>query len=172
VAKFNIDLLGAPELSKAFADLPDSLERKILVKALRQVGQVLLLAAKARAPRDQGKLASTMKVKPMKRSRRRVGIMVQTGTRAELGIIAMTRISYTGSGATLRVKRGKETGYYPAHIEFGYKDETGQHHAPNPYMRTAMRSSQDGILAILRQEIDNGIEKEFTKVTKQLEALG
>lgn len=163
MARFDISVLGAPELTKAFAALPDNLERKVLTKALREAGKVLLVAVKARAPRDQGKLASTLKLKAMKRSRRRVGYAVQTGTRAELGIIAKTRISYEGSGANLRVKRGKETGYYPAHVEFGHKTEEGTHVPPNPYMRSSLRSGREGLLAIIRNEIDTGIEREMRK---------
>jgi HK97 gp10 family phage protein len=154
MARFTLDILGAPELSKAFEALPDNLERKVLTKALREAGKVLLVAVKARAPRDRGLLASTMKLKAMKRSRRRVGVMVQTGTRAELGLLATTRISSTGSGDTLRVRRGKETGYYPAHVELGTHKA-----APNPFMRTSLRSGREGLLAIIRTELDNGIER-------------
>ena len=158
MARFDISMLGDKALAETFAALPDAIERKVLTRALREAGKVLLQLTKARAPRDTGKLASTMKLKAMKRSRRRVGVMVQTGTRAELGIIAKTRISYVGSGATLRVKRVKETGYYPAHQEFGTKKAS-----PNPYTRTSLRSGREGLLAIIRTELDAGIEREMRK---------
>src|SRR5262245_58310623 len=133
--KFNIEMLGVPELSKALAQLPDNLERKVMVQATKKAAQFYKTLAEARAPRDEGKLASNFKVKAMKRSRRRVGYLIQTGTRAELGIDP------------------KDQGYYPAHVEFGHLDRAGQQQAPNPYMRNALRQGSEAIYAILRQEI-------------------
>lgn len=150
MAKFNIDMLGAPELSTALAALPDTLERKVMVQATKKAAQFFLTAAQGRAPvsadprdKHRGKLKSTMKLTAMKRSRRRVGYLVQTGTRAELGI---------PSGVNPRT--GKPYGYYPAHLEFGTQKQ-----APNPYMRSALQGAHEALLAILRQEIDNGIER-------------
>ena len=140
--RFDISMLGVPELSKALAALPDKLERKILTKALRQAGKFYLTLAKAKAPRDEGRLSSTMKLRALKRRKGRVGVMIQTGTRAQLGIDP------------------KYKGYYPAHTEFGHRDRAGVHHAANPYMRTSLKTGESAIFAILRQEIDNGIERE------------
>lgn len=141
--RFDISLLGAPALSQALAALPEKLERKVMTKALREVGKFYRTLAAARAPRDRGKLATTMRVRAMKRRRHRVGIMVQTGTRSQLGIDP------------------KQRGYYPAHTEFGHRDRAGVHHAANPFMRSSLRTGQTAIFAILRQEIDNGIEREM-----------
>jgi HK97 gp10 family phage protein len=138
--RFDISILGAPELAKALAALPANLERKVLTKALRQAGKFYQTLAQARAPRDRGKLATTMRVRAMKRRKGRVGVMIQTGTRAQLGIDP------------------KQRGYYPAHTEFGHRDRAGVHHAADPYMRSSLRTGQNAIFAILRQEIDNGIE--------------
>jgi HK97 gp10 family phage protein len=138
--RFDISLLGAPELSKALAALPDKLERKVLTKALRAAGKFYLTLAKASAPRDEGRLASTMKLRALKRRRGRVGVMVQTGTRSALGIDP------------------KQRGYYPAHLEFGHRDRAGVHHPPVPFMRRSLKTGESAIFAILRQEIDAGIE--------------
>lgn len=138
--RFDISILGAPELSKALADLPANLERKVLTKALRQAGKFYQTLAAARAPRDRGKLATTFKVRALKRRKGRVGVMIQTGTRAQLGIAPQNK------------------GYYPAHVEFGHRDVAGVHHAADPYMRSSLRTGQQAIFAILRQELDNGIE--------------
>lgn len=144
--RFDISILGAPELSKALAELPANLERKILTKALRQAGKFYQTLAQARAPRDRGKLATTMRVRALKRRKGRVGVLIATGTRAQLGIDP------------------KQRGYYPAHTEFGHRDRAGVHHAADPYMRSSLRTGQNAIFAILRQEIDNGIEAEMRKM--------
>lgn len=144
--RFDISILGAPELTKALAALPANLERKVLTKALRQAGKFYQTLAQARAPRDRGKLATTMRVRALKRRKGRVGVMIQTGTRAQLGIDP------------------KQRGYYPAHTEFGHRDRAGVHHAANPFMRSALRTGQNAIFAILRTEIDNGIEAEMRKM--------
>lgn len=138
--RFDISLLGVPELSRALAALPEKLERRVLTKALRQAGKFYQALAAARAPRDRGKLATSFKVRALKRRKGRVGVMIQTGTRAQLGIDP------------------KQRGFYPAHVEFGHRDRAGVHHGANPYMRSAIRTGQNAIFAILRQELDNGIE--------------
>lgn len=138
--RFDISILGAPELSRALAALPEKLERKILTKALRQAGKFYQTLAAARSPRDRGKLSSSYKVRALKRRKGRVGVLIQTGTRAQLGIDP------------------KQRGFYPAHVEFGHRDRAGVHHAANPFMRSSLRTGQNAIFAILRQEIDNGIE--------------
>lgn len=138
--RFDISILGAPELSRALAALPANLERKVLTKALRQAAKYYATLAAARAPRDRGRLATSFKVRSMKRRKGRVGMVIRTGSRAELGIDP------------------KQRGFYPAHIELGYRDVSGVHHAGDPYMRSALRTGQNAIFAILRQEIDTGIE--------------
>lgn len=138
--RFDISILGAPELSRALAALPETLERKVLTKALRQAGKFYMALAKARAPRDAGRLSGTMKLRAMKRRKGRIGVTIMTGTRAQLGIDP------------------KQKSYYPAHIELGYRDVSGTHHPANPYMRTSLKTGESAIFAILRQELDNGIE--------------
>lgn len=138
--RFDISILGSKELSAALAALPEKLERRVLTRALRQAGKYYQTLAAARSPRDRGKLASSYKVRALKRRKGRVGVMIQTGTRAQLGIDP------------------KQRGFYPAHLEFGHRDRAGIHHAANPFMRSSLRTGQNAIFALLRQEIDNGIE--------------
>lgn len=144
-ARFDISVLGAPELSKALAELPEKLERRVITKAVRETGKFFLTLAKAKAPRDQGKLASTMKLRAMKRKKGRVGVRIMTGTRVELGIDP------------------KDRGYYPAHVEFGHKDRSGNHVPAQPFFRGPLHSSREAMLAVMRVEIDNGIERELTR---------
>src|SRR5512139_447967 len=144
--RFDISMLGSKELSAALAQLPEKLERRVLSRALRQAGKFYQTLAAARAPRDRGKLATSFKVRALKRRKGRVGVMIQTGTRAQLGIDP------------------KQRGFYPAHLEFGHRDRAGVHHAANPFMRSSLRTGQNAIFAILRTELDNGIEAEMRKM--------
>lgn len=95
--------------------------------------------AKARIPRDEGRWASTLKVRALKRRKGRVGVVIRVGTRAELGIDPQQR------------------GFYPAHQEFGHRDRAGVHHPPMAPMRISLRTGESGILGIVRQEIEAGI---------------
>lgn len=137
--RFDISMLGVPELTRALAALPANLERKVLTKALRRAGKYYLTLAKARVPRDEGRWASTLKVRALKRRKGRVGVAIRVGTRTELGIDPTQR------------------GFYPAHQEFGHRDRAGVHHPPLSPMRISLRTGESAILGIVRQELEAGI---------------
>lgn len=137
--RFDIRLLGSEQLSRDLAALPEKLERKVLTKALRQAGKYYLTLAKARVPRDEGRWASTLRVRALKRRKGRVGVMIRVGTRAELGIDP------------------KQRGFYPAHQEFGHRDRAGVHHPPLAPMRISLKTGESAILGIVRQELEAGI---------------
>lgn len=165
-ARFDISMLGSQALSEALAALPEKLERRVVTRATRAAGKFFLTLAKGRAPKETGKLAQTLKLKSLKRRKGRVGVSIQTGTREELGLLAAAS---SRARATATQRRGLERGilrhyqaalrwYYPAHVELGTKDT-----APNPYLRGTLQTARGALLGILRQEIDNGIERELTK---------
>lgn len=145
-ARFNIELLGDKDLSAALAALPATLERKALVLVLKEAAQVVLQSARRRAPRGKtGRLARTLRVKALKRSRNRVGYGIYTGTRAELGLKAGAK------------------GYYPAQVHLGFihtAEFGGRHIAPRPFLRPALIENQEMLLnriaAHLRQLLEHG----------------
>jgi HK97 gp10 family phage protein len=139
-ARFDISMLGDKALSDSLAALPENLERKVLQRALRNTGKFYLTLAKARAPKETGKLSAGLKLKPLKRRKGRVGVSIQTPTRAELGIDPQRR------------------GFYPAHQELGTR-----HLPPDPYLRGTLQTARNALLGVLRAEVDNGIERELTK---------
>lgn len=104
---FVIDLLGVPDLERAFAVLPAKLQGKILRPALRAGAKVMRDAASRAAPRFTGNMARFLKVRAMKGRRGRVGFLVLTGTKQELQIPE-------------RTKGGHPRGYYPVAIEYGW----------------------------------------------------
>lgn len=144
--RFNIELLGDKELAKTFSELPDALERKVLNRALRQGANYLKAITEPRIPRDPNRkragthTADTLTVKALKRSRRRIGYRIQTGTREQLGIDP------------------KDKYYYPVATELGNRKTPPQ--AP---MRIALRSGKEAVLAVVRMEVDAGIERELAK---------
>src|SRR5262245_7594744 len=111
--RVTLDMLGDKALIATLQSLPDKMERRVLSRATRAASQFVLTLARARTPRDSGRLAATMKLRALRRKKGRTGFAVQTGTRAELGIPASA------------------TGYYPAHIELGSVDTPA-----NPYFRS------------------------------------
>lgn len=179
--RFDISMLGDKELSAALAALPDNLERKVLARAMRDGGKFLLTLTQAAAPvstdpKDphRGRLKATLKLRTLRRRKGRVGVSIQTGTREELGIVAQAA-ARAKSRATSR--RGLERGvlrhfqaglrgYYPAHVELGHKTELGTRTVPpNPYLRGPLHSAREAVLAVIKQSVDAGIERELVKAS-------
>lgn len=138
--RFDVSFLGSADLERKFALLPRDVERRLLSKSLRKAAKVYKDLAAARAPRDRGKLAKTMRIRVLKRRKGRVGVRIETAPRAQLGIDP------------------KQQGYYPAHLEFGYRDRAGVHHPGLAYMRTSLRTGKEQMLVVLREELTNWIE--------------
>ena len=72
-------LSGAKELDRKLQRLPAKAEKKVWRQGLRAGAKVVQSAVKARSPRRSGRMASSVKVRAMKRSRNRIGILVQSG---------------------------------------------------------------------------------------------
>ena len=140
MARFNIELLGDKELIATLQSLPENMERKILGQAIKEAAKVVLAAAKSRAPRGAtGNLARYLKIKALKRSRRRLGYGVFTGTREQMGLKAGAK------------------GYYPAHVHLGREirnAEFGTRHVPaKPFLRSALIENEPTALARLAEAI-------------------
>jgi hypothetical protein len=85
------------------------------------------------------RLRNNLNLKPMRRRKHRVGYIVVTGTRQQLGI------------------QGKY--YYPAHLELGHAGPHGspRRTRPHPYLRPAIKN--ETLLERLASEIRSGIER-------------
>lgn len=140
MARFDITMLNAPELVRALEALPDNLERKVLQRAMRDSASFLLPLARARAPKRTGATAHTLFVRAMPRRKGRVGYLLLTGTRADLGIPADAPY------------------YYPAAAEFGTRRQP-----PRPWLRPTLQGAREALLAVMRQSVDAGIEREMRK---------
>lgn len=147
MSRFDISLLGDTALSETLAGLSEQMERTVLAKAMRDGGKFLLTLTQAAAPVStdphdphRGRLKATLTLRTLRRRKGRVGVAIQTGTRAELGLSP------------------KDKRYYPAFRELGTRKLP-----PDPYLRGPLHSAREAVLAVLRQSINDGIERELRK---------
>lgn len=138
-----LELSGFEEVTKLFETLDTKIKKKALRPALRAGAKVIQKDAKARAHKRSGKNAKNIKVKSMKRSRKEFGVMVQTGTREELGIPA------------------DEKGYYPFSEEFGTRKNPA-----HPYMRPALSSKRQEATAAVGIHLQKNIKTIIMKAKK------
>lgn len=198
-AAFQIQITGRAQLEKAFNALPAAFQRKLLRPALREgakvlresvrhTAQALLSTSESPAPH----VADTLRVKAMKRDRSargRIGLIVITGRREELGIRPPSakeqvefdrrraeddrgRASAKAAGRRYRAPKRKRLGpgYYPAHLEYGYIH--GSTHVPGlHWMRRGLEAGRDAATAKVADELtkrlkgavglDNATDQEF-----------
>ena len=141
----DISAIGGPELRAAFARLERNTANKVARKGMRRVGQFLLAATRAITPKKSGRLARTMKLRALERSRKGFGVTVMTGTREQL-----------------KVKPGAG-GYYPMSQEAGWKEKDGTVHEARPYMRRAFDENKERMAGMLAEEIGREIEEEWNR---------
>lgn len=136
--RFTIDVQGQDQVKDALNTLLPRLN-DVIDAALRDVTAQVLQAAQANAPHGKtGLLASTLHQQPMKPQKGRLGYVVLTGTRAQLGL-----------------KPGAK-GYYPAHVHLGFLHvaEFGGRHIPaKPFLRRALLENQAQIVSRLAQAL-------------------
>mgnify|MGYP001009153993 CR=1 FL=1 len=70
---------GAKEIELALAELEKRIANKIIRRVMRESMKPIAVAARENAPVETGVLRSAIKVRAMKRSRGRIGIMVMIG---------------------------------------------------------------------------------------------
>jgi hypothetical protein len=178
VARFDISILGRKDLEEALRSFPERLERKVLAQALKKSAQAFATLVQHNVPvsddpqdRHPGWWKSTMGIRTQKRKRGRVGVNITPGTREELALYGARGFARIGQHVAAfrvydRAKRGKY--FYPAHAEFGHKIAGSAQRVPaKKYMGNVLRAGRAGLLAIIRQEIDRGLEQEYTKTLKR-----
>ena len=170
-----IEIEGFAALEKAFNELPLKLQVKFLRPALKKGAQVLAVHCRRTAPRsdEAPHVEMTLRVKPLRPRTGRVGFKVITGRPAELGIrewtsgeraqladhMAKAR-GYTKNGVVIRKGRGKlrvGPGYYPAHVEFGYR-RNGKHIPANPWMKRGMEEGKADAIEATAQELSRRLK--------------
>lgn len=146
----DIKFLGIPKLQKKLKRLELAMQRKIVRRATRLVAKRVQGESRNLVPVSDrhvnGKhLRDTLKVRAARRSRGRIGHVVRTGTREELGI----------------PKNAK--GYYPAALEYGYMDRGGKKVPARSYVRRPVEERRAQLMNMLAAEIGRQLEIEARK---------
>lgn len=150
-----VTIEGDRELEREFNELPEKLRRTVFRKAVRASARPVLEAARQNLHaldnpltdrRSTYALARTLRIRAIKRSRRKVGVHILTGTREELGIPP------------------KAKGYWPAALELGHFDHRSNTKvAPRSYLRKALLEKETFVKAIMEVEIRRLIPVEMAK---------
>lgn len=125
---------GGKELSDALQELPRKLENKVLRKALRQGGNILLKKARSLAPVKTGALKRGIKLRIDLRN----------------GPAAIITVKIPGKGKT---KGGGP--YYGSFIELGTKDMVA-----HPFLRPAFDATKEQALEKFINVLNDGIEEQ------------
>lgn len=100
-AQFKLE--GVEELIKKLRTLRGAQMRKVYRQAMRAAARPVLATAKQIVPIGTSRLQRSLKIRALKRSKKLLGVQITPGTREQLGI------------------PGSAKGFYPTHIELGYK---------------------------------------------------
>lgn len=177
MAAFELTLTGDKELSAAFRELPDKVQRKLVRNELKGVLKPVLAQAKAIARKKSGAMAATLKIKAMKPKKGRIGYYIRTGTRAELqarlnkkavrlaGKIlgggryagkTRRQLQVIGRGLRGLDRKGQKYYYYPAIIELGTKK--GNHPAYS-YLRTSFDAQKEQMVNTIIDGLNEAVEE-------------
>ena len=139
-------LQGDAELLRAFNALDDKIQKKVTRKGFRAGGRILLNASKAAAAPISSRLAKSLKLRALKRRGKRgkgklIGVVVITPKKEVLGIASDAK------------------GYWPAHVEMGFKHRGGQHIPARSFLRRPAIRNEARVFAATGQEIKRVIEE-------------
>lgn len=141
-AKSSFKLLGVDELVEKLKMLRGPAMKKVYRQAMREAARPVLSTAKQIVRIDSGRLQKSLKIRALRRSRKLIGVQITPGSRGELGI------------------PGKSKGFYPTHIELGFKRKGGKTKFPgNRYLRDALLLEKTDAMRIINARITAGINK-------------
>ena len=124
------------KLNRKLKQLESKIEKKLVRQALRAGAKVVAEEAKQLAPVDTGELKSKIKVWALKRSRKRIGVLVGTSAK-----------EYTGDQ------------FYAAFVEYGTKDQPAK-----PFLGPAAEAKGPEAAAVVEKTLAEGIEREIDKL--------
>jgi len=165
--KSGIRLAGDKLTIQALKSLPARVQNKVIRKALKAAAIPIESEAKARAPVDDGNLRDGIGIKPGKRRKGRVSMLVQSSRASgyenfyggfheygyhRMGVIYIPGVGFRTPkkiGGTKQVRGGETTTYVP----------------PRPYMRPAFESRRAEATAIAAKVIGAEVQREALKLT-------
>ena len=140
-AKSSFKLLGVDEFFRKLRKLQGPAMRKVYRQAMREAARPALSTAKQIVPIASAKLQRSLKIRALKRSKKLIGVQITPGTRGELGLT-------------------NEKGFYPSHIELGFKGKGGGSKFPgNRFLRDALLLERTDAMRIINARIRAGLVK-------------
>jgi len=150
----DISMLGEPELQKKLNSIANNLGQKALKKAFRDGAKIIKETAKSIVPSKTGKLRRYLTVRAIKSGRARyigrglkvkdIKVGVQTPKKIKLGIDQDTKW------------------YYPAHLELGHRTKSGGWQPAVPFLRNALKTTDQRVLSIVRANLRRYIQTAST----------
>lgn len=168
-----VTLEGAKELDRALEQLPRASARTTLVRVLRRSGQEIAEDARARAPRDTGRLAESISVStklknPVGKAEFAAAMRAGLGKAAAVGAMRDARRAAGAAGLTSFADMyvGPSTrGPHGHFLEFGTSKMQ-----PQPFMRPAWQATKDRALDIIKRDLWLEIQKTAARVAKRAAA--
>ena len=147
----HIELLGDKELERALARLDPKVQTKLTRKGLRAGGKILLSETKRHASYISDKLVTGLKLRALKRRSRRgaatkvLGVVVLTPTKQHLGI------------------KENAPGFWPVHVEMGFKHVGGKHIPARSYLRKAADNNRERVFSVVGASIREALNDVWSK---------
>ena len=135
-----LKISGAKRLDKKLAQLPRTVERKLIVASARPAGYIVRDSARALAPKKSGAMANTLEVRVKKG--KPPGIVVQTARRGRLGIPE------------------DSPWYYPAIVEYG---SPSRNIPASRFMHRGLEAARGQAMAVFIRNLWAGVKAEATK---------
>ena len=124
------------KLNRKLKTLESKIEKKLTRQALRAGAKIIAKEAKLRAPVDTGELKSKIKVWALKRSRKKIGVLVGTSAK-----------EYTGDQ------------FYASFLEWGTSKMPAK-----PWLGPAAEAKGPEAAAVVGKTLADGIEREIAKL--------
>ena len=136
----DLSLLGDKRLERQLKRLPVIAQRKVVRRAMRDAARPVLAEAQRLCPVDSGAMRASLKIRAAG-AKAGMGVVVQTGSREELGIPA------------------DQPFYYPFAVEYGHRNA-----AAHPFMRPAMDNMRPTAMAIVARVVRERLPIEAARI--------
>ena len=165
--KRDVAIYGAKELERKLRALPKKVAGKVIRKAVRAGSKVIKVQVVANAPRDEGTLAKSIKVRAAKRRHKgSVGMVVQTAEgdyKGETFYGAMVhqghKIGKRATNASIGLRKRKRRTVNDR-FDIQDKNDSRTEVPANPFMSKAFDSKKDEAAKVIVDTIKTGIEQE------------
>lgn len=154
--EYSATLQGWDQLDKALAQVPQSVERKAMRKALTDGSRVLLKETKALAPKDTGFLRRDLKAFIAKKKQNGV-------VRSIVGIPRKATAKSRQNVATGKVRYAGA--WYAMLINYGFRTKNGRFIQGTHFMNRAFEAKKAQVIDIAEKEFAATVFKEILRTT-------